>query len=90
MTIFVKGFGDVRIVTGCLFANGEASNLQGQILLGTDEMGLRLRVTGRQTLYKHSLDHQDYTIENSDRAFRGGGGVCPNCCVHRVRLSVKE
>ena len=42
---------------------------------------------GDKPSYRHSLDH---TIEISERACRGGGGVCPNCCVHKVRLSVKR
>ena len=36
----VRGFGHVRIVvrTSCLFANGEASEVEGRILVGTKKL----------------------------------------------------
>ena len=83
----------MRIVvrTGCLFAIGEASDLQDRILVGTKKTRISVYgLLGDKSSYRHSLDHQDHTIETSERACRGGGDVCPNCCVHKARLSVEE
>ena len=81
----------MRIVvrTSCLFAMGEASDLQGRVLVGTKKIRISVYgLLGDKPPYRHSLDYQDHTIETSERACRGG--VCLNCWLIKVRLSVKE
>ena len=64
---FFKGFkilvsvvGRVRIVlrTGCLFSIGEASEVQGRILVGTKKIRISVYgLLGDKPSYRHSLDH---------------------------------